>query len=482
MLASRTKSKSDKNIENQIISSYSEQIVLKWVNTNNLKNIDVTIPKNKLITITWVSGSGKSSLAFDTIYKEGQFRYIESLSSYLRQFFNLGEKPDIEYSSWLSPAIAIEQNKRVANIRSTVWTLTEIDDYLRLLFAKLGKAYCYNCWDEIKAQSVDSIIEQIITKFHSDKIYIISAVDTFKDSVNFMKWIKRNRNKMDKSDGFTRFLVLFDNDGHSQCVEYFYLESPNMPDKFYPLTVYGIYDRITLNEENMDRLKEDIVKMLNEHNKFGLYHAGSDETIDDSVSMSVGKDVRDSKATISWFTDKVFCPKCNITYPEFTTQHFSANRSEWACPDCHGLWETLDVQIDQVLDPSQPFLKSIIPRQNNSLWQQILSKFAAKYDIDHTKVWHTLPDRFRDIILNGEKEKELIKVWAMGKWHSFFYNGLIDMLTNQYNKWVLGTEFLSLFGKKPCDLCKWARLRQESLSVVLEITGNTKNPRLERKR
>jgi excinuclease UvrABC ATPase subunit len=140
-----------------------------------------------------------------------------------------------------------------------------------------------------------------------------------------MKRIKRNRNKMDKSDGFTRFLVLFDNDNHSQCVEYFYLESPNMPDKFYPLTVY---DRITLNEENMDRLKEDIVKMLNEHNKFGLYHAGSDETIDDSVSMSVGKDVRDSKATISWFTDKVFCPKCNITYPEFTTQHFSANRSE----------------------------------------------------------------------------------------------------------------------------------------------------------
>jgi len=158
---------------------------------------------------------------------------------------------------------------------------------LRLLFAKLGKAYCYNCGDEIKAQSVDSIIEQIITKFHSDKIYIISAEDSFKDSVHFMKWIKRNRNKMDKSDGFTRFLVLFDNDNYSQCVEYFYLESPNIPDKFYPLTVYGIYDRITLNEENMDRLKEDIVKMLNEHNKFGLYHAGNDETIDDSVSLSV---------------------------------------------------------------------------------------------------------------------------------------------------------------------------------------------------
>lgn len=118
----------------------SDVIVLKWVNTHNLNNIDVTIPKNNIITITWVSGSGKSSLAFHTIYKEGQFRYIESLSSYLRQFFQLGSRPDIEYSSGLSPAIAIEQNKQSGNSRSSVGTLTEIDDYLRLLFQKLDRS------------------------------------------------------------------------------------------------------------------------------------------------------------------------------------------------------------------------------------------------------------------------------------------------------------------------------------------------------
>ena len=335
------------------------------------------------------------------------------------------------------------------------------------MFAKLWTSYCYQCGDQIKAQSVDSIIGQIIKEFWTDKVYVISEVGEFKDGPSFLKFVKKNRTKMDKADGFTRYLVVFDNDQRSQCVEYFYLESPNVPEKFLPYTVYGIYDRITLNEENIDRLKEDIVKMLNEYSKFGLYHAGSDETIDDSLSLSVGKDVRDAQYSIRRFTDKVFCPKCNITYPEFTTQHFSANRTEGACPTCHGLWEVLDIQLDQIIDYNQPYLKSIIPRQNNTLWQQILSKFAAKYEIDHAKVRHTLPSWFQEIIIQGDKE--LMKVWAMGRRHSFYYNGIIDMLTNQYNKWVLGTEFQSLFGTKPCDQCHGAKLRAESLSVRIDI-------------
>lgn len=463
----RKKTAWNKKLENMMVHSFAEEIVLRWVNTNNLKNIDVKLPKNQIVTITGVSWSGKSSLAFDTIYKEWQFRYIESLSSYLRQFFNLGEKPDIEYSSGLSPAIAIEQNKRVANIRSTVWTLTEIDDYLRLLFAKLGQTFCYNCGDEIKAQSVDSIMDQIIGQFKEDKVYIISAVDSFGDAGGFLKFIKKNRTKMDKGDGFTRFLVLFDNEEKTQCVEYFYLESPNIPEKYLPYTVYGIFDRITLSDDNLDRLKEDIVKMLNEHNRFGLYHTGWSDTIDDSLSLSVGKDVHDAHYTINRFTDKVFCPKCNITYPEFTTQHFSSNRSEWACPVCHGLGDVLDLQLDQVIDPSQPYLKAIIPRQSNTLWQQILTKFASKYEVDQTKLRHTLPDRFTDIIIKGDRE--MMKVWAMGRWHSFYYNGLIDMLTSQFNKGILGTEFQSLFGTKPCDACHGAKLRPESLNVRIAM-------------
>lgn len=449
-------------------ASFQENIILKWVNTNNLKNIDVTLPKNKLITITWVSGSGKSSLAFDTIYKEWQFRYIESLSSYLRQFFNLWARPEIEYTSWLSPAIAIEQNKRAANIRSSVWTITEIDDYLRLLFAKLGESYCYNCGSEIRAQSVDSITEDIVSINKDKKIYIISALGEYKNNVDFLKFVKKNRNKMDKWDGYTRYLVLFDDDKwNTQLVEYFYLESPNIPEKYLPLTVYGIYDRITLNDENQDRLKEDIVKMLNENSKFGVYQIQEDDKANDSLSITVWKDVYDAKAHITWFTDKVFCAKCNITYPEFTTQHFSSNRIEWACYICHGLGEIIDIDLQQIIDPILVYDKAILPRQNNSQWQQILEKLANKYDVATTTIRSKLPEWFVDIVIKWDNE--ILKIWTMWKYQNIYYRWLEDMLTNQYNKWNLGTDFATMFGTKVCPECNGSKLRKESLNVRIKI-------------
>ena len=162
-----------KSTDNTISKDQSDVIVLEWIKTNNLKNIDLVLPKNQIITFTWVSGSWKSSLAFETIYKEGQFRYIESLSSYLRQFFNLWERPDIAYCAWLSPAIAIEQNKRWWNSRSTVWTLTEIDDYTRLLFAKIWEPYCYNCWRHIQPQNADQILNEIWEKYNWKKLYLL---------------------------------------------------------------------------------------------------------------------------------------------------------------------------------------------------------------------------------------------------------------------------------------------------------------------
>ncbi|HCB51293.1 TPA: hypothetical protein DEP21_01785 [Patescibacteria group bacterium] len=148
-------------------------ITFQGVRTHNLRNIDIELPKNQIITITGVSGSGKSSLAFDTIYKEGQYRYIESLSSYLRQFFNLGERPDIDHCTGLSPAIAIEQNKKTGNSRSSVGTITEIDDYLRLLFAKLGETYCYSCGQEIKPQTINQIMDIIKSDYEGQKIYLL---------------------------------------------------------------------------------------------------------------------------------------------------------------------------------------------------------------------------------------------------------------------------------------------------------------------
>ena len=364
-----------------IYSPQWEHFSLRWVTTNNLKNIDIDLPKNKIITITWVSWSGKSSLAFDTIYKEWQFRYIESLSSYLRQFFNLWEKPDIESSYGLSPAIAIEQNKRVGNSRSTVGTLTEIDDYLRLMYAKLWQAYCYNCSRQIKAHSVETIMDDMATKYTDRKVYFLQEIWAYTDSREFLKFVKRNRSKMEKWDGYTRYLVVMT----QWVIEYFYLESPNIPDKFFPLKVYGIFDRLTLNDENIDRSRENIVKLLNENIKFGVYETLDTTQDGDALSMKLNKDVYDSQWSISWYTDKIYCPNCNISYPEFTTQYFSPNRAEWACPKCHGLWEMLNVDITKLIDPHAPYLEAILPRKDSALWQQILTKLAQAHTQDTKK-------------------------------------------------------------------------------------------------
>ena len=443
--------------------SFSEYITLKGIKTNNLRNIDIQIPKNHITTITGVSWSGKSSLAFDTLYKEWQFRYIESLSSYLRQFFNLGEKPDIDSTSGLSPAIAIEQNKRIGNSRSSVGTLTEIDDYLRLLFAKLWKPYCYQCGTPIMAHSVDTILQSVRTKHEERKIYLLQEIGRYTDKSDFLKFVKRNRNKMERSDWFTRFLVCFE----SGCVEYFYLESPNIPDKYFPLQVYGIYDRITANAENEDRLKEDIVKLLNESNKFGIYEQLDSETVQDSLSMKIGKDVYAIDHNITRYTDKIFCPTCNITYPELTTQSFSPNRQEWACLTCHGLWEVLDVALEKLIDTTAMLSRAIIPRSDSAYGQQIITKLATKYGYKDSDKRQSLPDRFQKIVIEGDGET--LKIGAGGKYQTMYYKGIKDVLTSQYNKGILSVDFQSMLGLKPCDECHGAKLKKESLHVFLEL-------------
>ena len=264
------------------------QIVLQWVNTHNLKNIDVTLPKNEIITITWVSGSGKSSLAFDTIYKEGQFRYIESLSSYLRQFFNLGARPDIEYSSGLSPAIAIEQNKRVGNSRSTVGTLTELDDYLRLLMAKLGQVFCYSCGAPLRPKTTEQIVQDIKAKFFGQKVYLLQEIGEFTDPRDVTKWVRKNRNKVDAGEGVTRILVALgfdaEENNREDLVEYFYLEDPVLPEDMLPVKLFGVYDRVTINDSTVRRLKDDVIKMLSRSEKFGVY-AVDGQDVDGEVSL-----------------------------------------------------------------------------------------------------------------------------------------------------------------------------------------------------
>lgn len=270
-----------------------DQIVLQGVRTHNLKDVDITLPKHKIITVTWVSGSGKSSLAFHTLYKEGQFRYIESLSSYLRQFFNLGTRPDLDYSSGLSPAIAIEQNKRLWNSRSTVGTLTEIDDYLRLMMAKLWDVYCYACNEPLRPKTTDQIVDDMLQRFSDQKVYMIQEIWVFDDEKKLWRWVRKNRRQVDQGAGVTRFLlethqpVAKEEDAthdtvmtplkepskatDSERIEYFYLEDPQVPQDMLPVKVYGIFDRVTINLSTKRRLKDDIIKMLWRSEKFGVF-------------------------------------------------------------------------------------------------------------------------------------------------------------------------------------------------------------------
>lgn len=495
-----------KSLEQTMSESLGNKIIFQWVRTHNLRDIDLELPKNKLITITGVSGSGKSSLAFDTIYKEGQFRYIESLSSYLRQFFNLWERPEIDYCSGLSPAIAIEQNKRVGNSRSSVGTLTEIDDYLRLLFAKLWDTYCYSCGKIIKPQTIDQIMKSIEDDYGNQKIYLLQESGMLETKEDLNEFVKKNRNKVEKGKWFTRYLLVAgkkaespeaktiggekgkkmpkqSSASHLEPIEYFYLETPNVPDDYYPLNIFWIYDRVTVEEQKIWRLKEDIIKILGEAKKFGIYITESVKPKKSvkSIKSKASKvewaetwrldDFKDLK-TIRRFTDKMYCAECNVTYPEFTPQHFSPNRQEWACPVCHGIGEILQVDFDKILDPFSPYLKAIVPWRDSNLGQWLLTKLAQKYSIGMEQLWKDLPERFQHVVLFGDEE--LIRISYGGKYMSMYYKGIEEIIKDQYAKWLLTVDFQVMLDMRVCPECNWARLKKESLNVFLTLATKDK--------
>ena len=465
-------------------------LVFEGIRVNNLKNIDLTLPKNKLITITWVSWSGKSSLAFQTIYKEGQYRYIESLSSYLRQFFNLWDRPEIDYCSGLSPAIAIEQNKRVWNSRSTVGTLTEIDDYIRLLFAKLGDTYCWNCGSKIKPQTVDQILHTMKELYSNQRIYLLKESWSFSTKADLLKFVKTNKQKVEKGGGFTRYLLVSQNPEKADPIEYFYLEDPQIPTDYFPINSYGIFDRVTLEEQKVWRLKEDIIKILSETKKFGVYLAEKNTTNEPTSQKQVeanfwaGIEITqakkskkahskaDSQEITQWtriqrFTDKMYCPNCNITYPEFTTQHFSPNRQEGACSHCLGIWEILQVDYNKVIDPASPLIDAILPWRDSNLGQWVLKKLCEKYSMDPEKKRAEQPERFLNVVVEGDQELLRINTW--GKYTSIKYNGIEEIIKDQYVKGLLTVDFQAMLNMKTCPHCFGSRLKKESLHCFLTI-------------
>ena len=418
-----------------------DKIIIKGAREHNLKNIDLEIPRDSFTVITGLSGSGKSSLAFDTIYAEGQRRYIESLSAYARQFLDLLEKPDVDLIDGLSPSISIEQKSTSRNPRSTVGTVTEIYDYLRLLFARVGKQHCYNCGKLVSKQTTEQIIDSIISKQYSKKIKILAPV------IRGRKGHYRELFEELISDGFLKVRV----DG-----EYFELFKGMSVDRYKVHNIEILIDHLSVTEKTRNRLTQ---------------------SIDIALSYGNGILIIDDGKQDYTFSRQLACLDCGISFQEPAPNSFSFNTPYGSCPDCQGLGEVKELDLDLIIpDWSKSINEGGIaalgkPRQ---IWFfNQLETVSKIYSFDFDMKLSDLDENQKNILLYGTEEKIPFSYsYGNGKSVSYHYkfNGVIDYLKNYYNttssnnirEWVE-----SFMSTNVCKTCGGGRLRKESLSVKI---------------
>ncbi len=429
----------------------NDKIVIKGANQHNLRNVDLELPKNELIVFTGVSGSGKSSLAFDTIFAEGQRRYVESLSTYARQFLGQMDKPDVESIEGLSPAISIDQKSTSNNPRSTVGTVTEIYDYLRLLFARIGVPHCPECGDEIKPQSIDEIVDKILKLPEGTKIQIIAPIVRGKKG-EYASLI----NEL-KQEGFIRVKI----DG-----EIFNLDETEINDikleKTKKHNIDVVVDRIIVKESAKSRLADSAQIALKKAN--GL--------------MTV--DVIGDKELI--FSEKLACPKCGLSFEELAPRSFSFNSPYGACPTCSGLGYDFVIDPDLVVPDRKKSIKdgAIYPwsKTTTSYYDDVLSSVSKHYNIDLNIPFEKLSDEEQNLILYGGKDVIDIRVKHFGtnryENHKMKFWGVIPFLEKRYNEsngeyWR--EEIQKYMKMTPCKDCHGARLKP----YILAVTINGKN-------
>jgi len=419
-----------------------ETIIIKGAREHNLKNIDVEIPRESLTVITGLSGSGKSSLAFDTIYAEGQRRYIESLSAYARQFLDMLEKPDVDLIEGLSPAISIEQKSTSGNPRSTVGTVTEIYDYLRLLYARLGTPHCYNCGKPVTKQTSSQIIDSIITSQKGDKITILAPV------IRGRKGHYRELFEEIASDGFLKVRV--DNEDH-EIVKGFSV------DRYKIHNIEIQIDKLTVNEASRNRLTESVEVALN----YG----------DGIVTVNNGK-----KDFL--YSRHIACLDCGISYRELAPNSFSFNSPYGSCSDCEGLGEKKEIDINLVIPDWNKSINeeglSPVGKPRQIWFFNQLKVVAEKYNFDFDTPLKNLSNEAKDVILHGTKEKIPFS-YSYGNTKPVTYmhkfSGLISYLKNYYEstssnnirEWVE-----SYMNTIACSTCNGGRLKKESLSVKFQ--------------
>ena len=414
-------------------------IIIRGARQHNLKNIDLDIPKNSLVVITGVSGSGKSTLAFDTLYAEGQRRYVESLSSYARQFLELMEKPDVDLIEYLSPAISIEQKSISKNPRSTVGTITEIYDYMRLLFARVGDVFCPSCNKKIQSYTVQKIVDNVLAYGEGARIEILSPVIRGKKG-EFKKYFKDML-----KNGFVRAYL----DGESVR-----LEDDIEIDKNVKHDVSISIDRIVI--------KDDIVRRLTDSIEIALRNA------DGLVEI-----LCNGEKTL--YSEKFACIDCGISIAEVEPRIFSFNNPFGACPVCEGIGERSVFDEDAVIpDKSKSIREGAVKvweQYDNFHFYNILNALSAKYNIDLNSPWQKLSQKHRDIILHGVEEPlELFtfkgdkKVFYEKQFHGVF-GELQQMLSSGIISEIETAKKYMTF--RPCEECNGTRLKKESLSVKI---------------
>ena len=439
----------------------NDKIVIKGAKVHNLKNISLEIPRNKLIVVTGLSGSGKSSLAFDTLYAEGQRRYVESLSSYARQFLGIMEKPDVERIDGLSPAISIDQKTTSKNPRSTVGTVTEIYDYIRLLYARIGVPYCPNCGKKIEKQSIDQIIDKILTLPENTRIQILAPI------VRGRKGEYKKELENFRKEGFVRVRV----DG-----EIYDLSDEINIDKNKKHEIELVVDRIVIREDIRSRLTESVETALKNANNMVVISVVPKEDMDLS---SFGGIKREDGTTEILFSCNYACPDCGFSFPELTPRMFSFNNPFGACPDCLGIGYLMKIDEDLIIPDKDKTLYDGVKafgastmKKGETMAKMYFEAIGKHYGVDIKKPIKKLPREFLEKILYGTDEPidfEFQSAYGTRKFSSPF-EGVIPTLERRHSETKSQgmRDFYEMYmSNLDCPTCKGSRLKKEILSIKI---------------
>ena len=419
-----------------------EDIFVKGARVHNLKNIDVTIPRNKLVVFTGLSGSGKSSLAFDTIFAEGQRRYMESLSSYARQFLGQMDKPDVDRIDGLSPAISIDQKTTSNNPRSTVGTVTEIYDYLRLLYARIGEVHCPKCGKKIEQQTVDQIADRVMTAPSGAKMRIIAPVVRGRKG-EFSKQLEQY-----KKNGYMRVIV----DGNDYT-----LDEDISLEKNIKHEIGVVVDRLVMKEDISRRLTDSLEAAL--------------KLADGLVEVET-----DGKKIL--YSTLYACPDCDISIEELTPRLFSFNSPFGACPKCSGLGFTSRIDPLKIIKPDKSVNDGALDASGWYIMdsckvnRQALGSLAKKYGFSLDTPYKDLPDKIKDILLYGDGS-DIEVTYDSATFHGVFkrkFEGVVNNLQRRYNETSsvnVKADLERYMTQVPCDVCHGKRLKKEALAVTV---------------